>query len=120
MIADFAETYKIYNYRQLPATYVAILAKELNPNSRIKRRLAGLEVSDDYLLQTLIFDRLNLLLWIQTEDGSKGKDRPVSLYEKLTAQANRGQEEGFDSSEDFEKKRLELLSSIKKGGKGID
>ena len=98
---------------------MAILAKELSPNSRIKRSLAGLEVSDDYLLQTLIFDRLNLLLWVQTEDGSKGINKPVSLYEKLTAQANHGQEEGFDSGEDFEKRRMELLTSIKKGGKVI-
>lgn len=99
---------------------MAILAKELSPNSRIKRSLAGVDVSNDYLLQSLIFDRLNLLLWVQTEDGSKGRNRPASLYDKLTirVQDNKAKE-GFDSGEDFEKKRKELLTSIKKGGKHI-
>lgn len=100
-------------------TYIAILAKQLSSNSRVKRSLAGVEVSDDYLLQTLIFDRLNMLLWIQSEDGSKGRNRPVSLYEKLITPAKEDEGEGFDSGEDYENKRKELLTSLEKGGKVI-
>lgn len=77
----------------------------------------GVEVSDDYLLQTLIYDRLSLLIWFQTEDGAKGVNRPVSFYETLTSHLQKKENEGgFDSSEEFEKKRKELLTSIKKGG----
>lgn len=74
-------------------------------------------MSDEYLLQSLIFDRLNLLLWIQTEDARKGRNKPVSLYDKLTSRVNDyKQDEGFESGEEFEKKRKQLLKLIKEGG----
>lgn len=119
MICDFAETYKIYDYKEFPASYIAVLAKGLSPDSRIKRSFVGVDVSDDYLLKSLIYDRLNLLLWIQSEDGAKGRNKPVSLYESLTDKTKRNKDEGFESSEDFDVKRKELLNSLKKGGKVI-
>lgn len=95
-----------------------MLAKGLRKDSRIKRSLAGIEVSDDYLLKSLIYDRLNLLLWIQTEDGSKGRNKPVSLYDSLTANMYKSDKgDGFNSIEEFEDKRNELLTSIKRGDK---
>lgn len=115
LIADFAEIYHIYSYKQFPATYIALLAAQLSPNSRVKRSYLGVEVSHDYLLQTLIYDRLNLLLWIQSEDGTKGTNRPVSLYEKLTNKLDVGEAQGFDTSEEFEKRRKEIISTLKKG-----
>lgn len=119
LIADFAETYHIYNYKQFPATYTAMLAAQLSPNSRVKRSYLGVDASDDYLLQTLIFDRLNLLLWLQTEDGGKGTNRPVSLYEKLTNKLDVEDAQGFDTSEEFDERRKEILSTLKKGGRDI-
>ena len=111
MICDLAETYQIYNYKKLPPSYIAILAKGLSNDSRIKRKFTGLEVSEGYLLQSLIFDRLNLLLWILG-----GGDEPISLYDLLTSgETPVTQTTGFESGEEFEDKRLELLSKIKKG-----
>lgn len=115
MICDLAETYQIYNYKQLPPSYIAILAKGLNNDSRIKRSFTGLEVTDDYLLQSLIFDRLNLLLWMF--GSSKGSDEPISYYEQLVnGKRSTEQTTGFESSEEFESKRNELLERIKRGG----
>jgi len=38
LICDFAETYHIYDYRQLPPTRVAVFACGLRDDSRIKMK----------------------------------------------------------------------------------
>ena len=85
LICDFAETYSIYNYKSLPLKLVATLASGLSGDSRIKRKLSGLNHSIDTLLLACIVDRLSLLLWRDTKDASKGKNKPESLYELLAA-----------------------------------
>lgn len=117
LICDFAETYQIYNYRRLPLRTAAILANGLNSNSRIKRKLAGLDQSIDTLLLACIVDRLSLLLWRDTKDASKGKNKPESMYELLTS-SNKDVSEShnsFTSGKEFEKERQRILNKIKKG-----
>ncbi len=117
LICDFAETYQIYDYRKLPLRTAAILANGLNPNSRIKRKLAGLDQSIDTLLLACIVDRLSLLLWRDTKDASKGKNKPESMYELLTS-SNKDVSEShnsFTSGKEFEKERQRILNKIKKG-----
>lgn len=117
LICDFAETYSIYNYKSLPLKLVATLASGLSGDSRIKRKLSGLNHSIDTLLLACIVDRLSLLLWRDTKDASKGKNKPESMYELLT-NSNKDVSEShnsFTSGKEFEKERQRILNKIKKG-----
>ena len=112
LICDLAEYYQIYDYKEFPPSYIAILAIGLSNDSRIKRHYSGSEVAEDYLLQSLIFDRLNLILWMLG-----GGDEPISLYDLLVGNTSSNkQTTGFDSGEEYEAKRNQLLQTIKRGG----
>ena len=83
MICDLAETYKILDYRALSPMLVATLCIGLPDSSRIKRRVAGIKTTLEESLLALIVDGINVLIWMRTKDGSKGRNRPDSLYKKL-------------------------------------
>ena len=114
LICDLAETYRIYDYRQLPPMRVAVFACGLKDESRIKMALSGQLVTLDTLLLAGISDKLGTLVWFQTEDGQKGKNKPASLVNMLTNNQAEKKEDViiFDSGEDFAKQRLRLI----KGG----
>ncbi|WP_229782598.1 DUF5361 domain-containing protein [Oceanobacillus indicireducens] len=111
MICDLAETYQIYDYRQLPTTRVAVFACGLRDDSRIKMKLSGQLVPMDTLLLAGISDKLSMLVWFQTEDGQKGKNRPTSLINLLTNSKEESKKDVvvFDSGEDFVKTRNQLM-----------
>lgn len=71
--------------------------------------LTDQKVSFDSLLLAGILDRLSILAWFKTKDGQSGRNRPVSLTEKLTTVARERRELVFDSGEDFEECRRKLL-----------
>lgn len=110
LVCDLAETYHIYDYKQLPATMVAVFSCGLSDNSRIKMKLANEKVDIDTILLASISDSLRLLLWIKTDDGVKGINRPSSVLSTLTGQQVQEKNElVFSSGEDFEKERSRLL-----------
>lgn len=112
LICDFAETYHILDYRALPATQAATLASGLRENSRIKMKMAGVQHPIDVLLLAGAVDRLSLLLWAQTKDGGKGRNRPDSVFAALTEQTknNNGNVIPFESGREFEIKWRELTN----------
>ena len=111
LICDLAETYQIYDYRQLPPTRVAVFACGLRENSRIKMKASGQIVPTDTMLLAGISDKLSMLVWFQTEDGQKGKNRPTMLTGLLTKSEPDNEKDVivFNSGEEFEKRRKELL-----------
>lgn len=118
LICDLAETYQIYDYKQLPLNQVAVFAYGLRDDSRIKQRMSDQIVPLETTLLASIVDRLSLSLWLKTKDGQKGVNRPASIAELLT---KNNKEEGderdylvFESGEDFENYRKALLA--KTGG----
>lgn len=115
LICDLAETYQIYDYRQLPPARVAVFAYGLRDNSRIKMKASGQMVTIDTLLFAGISDKLSTLVWFQTEDGQKGKNRPTMIMDLLTNSVKESKEDVivFSSGEDFVKARNKL---IKAGG----
>lgn len=117
LICDLAETYQIYDYKQLPLKTIAVFSVGLRNNSRIKLKMKEQTVEDEKLLLAGISDKLGILLWLSTKDGQKGINQPDSLVNKLL---NIGPKEkdvvGFNSIEDFVIKRNELLGNLKKGG----
>lgn len=118
LICDLAETYRIYDYRQLPADKVAVFSVGLRENSRIKLKLSNQSVSVDLLVQAGILDSLRFLAWAKTEDGQKGRNRPESIVGMLTGQEKVKEELGFESGEEFELARNELLRKIRMKGDG--
>lgn len=111
LICDFAETYHIYNYRGLPVSYVAALACGLRPESRIKMAINDSKVKPDTLLLASIMDKLSLLLWLHTNDGVNGRNRPPSIVAQLlgSEENTNGNVVGFDDGEAFEQARKQII-----------
>lgn len=114
LICDLAETYHIFDYKQLPPSQVAIFAIGLRDNSRIKMKLSGSKVPPDIFLLVGIFDRLNLLFWSKTKDAEKGRNRPKPLLSLLYEEQKDTDIRAYSSGEDFLKEREKLL---KKAGR---
>lgn len=110
LICDLAETYQVYDMRALPLTRVAALSVGLRADSRIKMRATGQNVPDDTLLLAAILDGVHTLVWMQTADGQKGRNRPASVYDRLAGldKKSRGHE-AFASGAEFDKARAALL-----------
>ena len=103
LICDMAETYGIFDYRALPASTLATLAVGLRDDSRIKMHLVGVKLPRRDLLLAAAVDRLSLLLWINSEDGKYGKNRPPSLLDSIYGlDQNDNQVEAFESADEYE------------------
>ena len=107
MICDFAETYNIYDYKRLPVITVAALAVGLRNDSRIKMKLSGAKAPTELMLLAAITDRLSLLLWAQSKDAAKGRNKPNLILDSLNKK--KPDYETFMSGEDFVKERNRLL-----------
>lgn len=116
LICDLAETYNIYDYRQLPPSRVAVFACGLKNESRIKMKLSGQKIPMDTLLLAGISDRLSILTWFQTADGQKGRNRPAMLVDSLTGKTEKSKDViVFNSGEDFENMRNRLIGKMRGG-----
>ena len=117
-MCDFAETYHIADYRALPARVAAALAVGLREDSRTKMRLAGARQSLDTRLRAAMLDDLNLLVWSQTKDGQRGRNRPESVLHMLEGRTkqNATPVRAFASAEAFEDARRKLLDRNGKEG----
>ena len=119
LICDLAETYNIYDYRQLPLRRVAVFCCGLSEDSRIKKKMNNQLVDMDTLLLGHMVDTLNLLLWSKTKDAQKGANKPASIVEKLIPKKEPEKDNAvFLSGEDFDKMRNELIKRIEEGGEG--
>nr|DAK34677.1 MAG TPA: protein of unknown function (DUF5361) [Caudoviricetes sp.]DAQ40284.1 MAG TPA: protein of unknown function (DUF5361) [Caudoviricetes sp.] len=118
LVCDLAETYQIYDYKQLPLNQVAVFAYGLRDNSRIKQIMSNQIVPLETTLLASIVDRLSLSLWLQTKDGQRGVNRPASIADMLKKNNKEERDERdylvFESGEDFENYRKALLA--KTGG----
>ena len=114
LICDLAETYQIYDYRQLPPKMVAVFSYGLKEDSRIKMKLSGQKVPSDTLLLASMVDKLNILVWFKTKDGQKGKNEPPSIVSVLTGKDKTDNNKDmvvFNSGEDFVNRRKMLLQT---------
>lgn len=111
LICDLAETYGIFDMRALPAGLLATLSVGLRNNSRIKMKLAGAKTDPDLLMLAAAVDRLSLLVWAQTKDGAKGRNRPASIVDQLNRGGSRKEKDvaAFESPEEFEAARARIL-----------
>ena len=109
LICDLAETYRIYDFKSLPLNKVAIFAKGLREDSRIRMKMLQSKFNVKESLLAGILDRLTLILYSKTKDAEKGKNYPKLLLDEAEKKEDL---QGFMSSEDFEK----MKENIIKGG----
>lgn len=109
LICDFAETYGIFGYRELPVCTAATLAVGLRENSRIKIKLRDEKIDLKTMLLASIADRLGTLVWFQSKDGREGINRPISIVAELQKTKINDDIVVFTSGEDFEKERNRLM-----------
>lgn len=120
LFADFVETYHVTDWRAFPVKQAAALAFHLPPDSRIKRKMAGRTWSMDTMLLAAIADRLGTLIWMFSEDGAKGRNRPDSIVRMLSGDtadkpAGGSSLQTFASGDDF-RRRWDELTQQQKGG----
>ena len=110
LICDFAETYRIYDYKQLPARKAAVFASGLRDNSRIKMKMAGMNTDPKTVLLAAIADRVGTLAWMQSKDGAKGRNRPTSILAKILEEQKKEVDvAAFENGEAFERERNRIL-----------
>ena len=104
MICDFAETYHIFNYRELPPVLVATLLIGLKNDTRTKIYLSGSKVSFEYRILAMMADALNFIAWTHTKDAQKGhKYKKKSILESLIKDPEPNEDiMVFDSVEEYE------------------
>lgn len=86
---------------------------QLPDDSRVKRKISGYACTRQEFLTAVAADRLGLLIWAQTKDGQKGRNRPKSLAEALmgaTEPDENNEIEAFDTPEAFEMARNALIN----------
>lgn len=115
LICDLAETYGIFNMESLPVQTVAALSAGLRGSSRIKMKMSHSAINQSDMLLATIADYLALIFWSRTKDGAKGRNRPSSIREALCNLDKKKEIEGFDTPEDFERMRQNLLSEVEHG-----
>lgn len=88
---------------------MAVFCIGLKEDSRIKLRLANQRVGINTMLLALMADRLGLLVWSKTKDGQKGRNQPRSLVDSLNHVIKEPETMVFESSEDFERMKNEII-----------
>ena len=108
LICDFAETYRIYDYKQLPVTYAATLAVGLRDDSRIKMKISESKGTFEDRMLTMIYDIVNVIRYYHTQDAYDGINHPESLYTQLFDKNYKPKEDKneymhFKTGEDFKR-----------------
>lgn len=111
LICDFAETYNIYNYKELPVLYAATLAVGLRDDTRIKMILGENKLDLKTVLMAAMVDRLSLLVWSKTKDAEQNRNRPPSVLDKLTGKEIE-KAKVFANPEDFKTTRQSIIDRI--------
>lgn len=103
LICDFAETYKILNYKSLPIELVATLACGLKSDSRIKMKLVDEKdvsfLRDKILIMT--YDKVSWLAWSRSQDAQENKNRPESIFQTIYGTNKESDLMTFSSGEEF-------------------
>lgn len=78
--------------------------------------MADMRYTLDTLLSAGILDRLSILIWQQTEDAQTGKNRPASIVDLLTGNAQEPETVSFASGKEFEETRNKILKGVEADG----
>lgn len=109
LLCDFAETYHLYDFKVLPQRTMATLAAGLRADSRIKLQMSKCGAPAEDILLSSILDGVNLLVWMQTKDGRRNKNRPQRIASKFFEKDKKSDVRSFSSAEDFEAAKRAIL-----------
>lgn len=109
LTCDFAETYHIYAWRQLPARYAATLAAGLSVDSRIIRKLTGVPGRLEHMLLAVIADACMRSVWQRSRAAAEGKPPPESLYASLFGRRDAVRQSGFADGAAFDAWREKMI-----------
>ncbi len=109
LTCDMAETYGVFDMMALPVDLLATLASGLSGDSRIKRKLSGAKLPSEAMLLAAAVDRLSLIVWMQSEDGVKGRNRPKSILDAILDEGKQESFEEYDSPEAFMAARAKIM-----------
>lgn len=79
-------------------------------------KLSGVKTSTDTMLLASAVDRLSLLVWAKTEDAQNNVNRPKSILSILTGIEEESEIVTFNTAEDFEAERENILRQVRKNG----
>lgn len=101
LLCDLAETYRIYDFRALPVETLAAFSFGLRENSRIKRKLNGIEDVDELAIYAAIADNLTAI-----RCALRGQDPEKQFYFQAEMYVKKDKTESkpiykFASSEEF-------------------
>ena len=102
LICDLAETYHIFNYKELSPKLVATLCFGLRDESRVKMKLSGNRITLTQILLARMTDELSFQSWAKTKDGQKNRNRPESVLKALL-EPKKDETVSFMTSDDFNK-----------------
>lgn len=100
LICDFAQYYHILDYYNLQPSLAATLAMGLSDDSRIKKKLAGVNATLDQLLLALLIDDFNMFLYSRSKH--KGA-KPKKIF-KVLSEPQKPKDElmSFSTPDDYE------------------
>ncbi|MFQ6794669.1 MAG: hypothetical protein ACLRT4_18080 [Thomasclavelia sp.] len=104
---DLAETYHIFNYKELSPRRIALFSCGLRDNSRIKLKLADSKYTLEQILMINTFDALSMLLWVKA--GAKKDNRPQLLSNIIFDKNEEDEYMTFADGDQFEKARQEII-----------
>ena len=114
VICDLAETYHIFDYRVLPPKLLATLVVGLRDDSRIKLKMNESKISFEQILLVSILDHMKMLLWLNSDNGAKGINRPKSLLDEINKD-NAKDTKVFRTKEEFEEERRKIIERSRNG-----
>lgn len=85
----------------------------LREDSRLVLKVTGRSHSMSQLMQAYTVDRLSILCWQNTKDGAKNKNKPKMLSDIMLKTKEETDIQSFDSAEEFERHRKEILERRK-------
>lgn len=111
-----AQYYHIVEWEGLPVQKQAALVYGLPAHSRVKSKITGdKQLSTEETLLAMLVDNTAYLIWMQSEDGQNGRNRPESILTALLGEKEDNDLEVFNTPEEFERERERILS-----GKGAE
>lgn len=110
-ICDMAETYHVFDWRELPLKTAAVLASGLHQDSRSFRKLNNQKLRSDEYIQIGILDELRIIAWMMTKDAAKGKNPPESVLKTMLEPKKKTM--GFRTAEEFEARRKNIIARSK-------
>lgn len=74
-------------------------------------KITGVRASDELLLLAHAVDRLSILIWQKTKDGSKGRNKPPMIAEAIIGSESRKKVDviAFETADAFWESRQKII-----------